>query len=76
MRINFCQEVAPSISAASYRDLLIPIIPEIRIRDVLPYHIQNRIKEMVRLVAHLSDMMLAVCATHPSFRSVVITGPY
>ena len=43
---------------------------------MLPYHIQNRIKEMVRLVAHLSDMMLAVCATHPSFRSVVITGPY
>ena len=64
------------MSAASYRDLLMPIMPEIRIRDVLPYHIQNRIKEMVRLVAHLSDMMLAVCATQPSLRRVVITGPY
>lgn len=53
-----------------------PIMPEMRISVVLPYHIQNRMKEMVRLVAHLSDMMLAYCATHPSFRRVVITGPY
>ena len=72
---NTCVDVAPSTSAASKRDVSIPIIPAIRRMVVLPNHIRQFIKAIRPLALPVCDKNLYGSEIIPIDMRILLIGP-